>query len=137
VRSAALIITLAALVAAGWLVYETTNDEELGERAEAIAEDPEEFFGQRVTVTGEVESFYPGAFTLGDGTYGEELLVVPAEGVALPRVIRLRSARPDVRVTGTVERKGENVELVPGEAFEPLEGAPFVRATRIELVQGG
>ncbi len=133
-RFVAVVVTLAALVAAGWLVYALRSDEGLGGRAEAIAEEPEEFFGQRVTVTGEVESFYPGAFTIGDGTYGEELLVVPAAGVELPRAIRLRAARPDVRVTGVVERKGENVELVPGEEFEPLEGAPFVRATSIELV---
>jgi hypothetical protein len=133
-RLAVLIIALAALVAGGWLIVGAASDEELGERAEAIAEEPEESFGRSVTVTGEVESFYPGAFTIGDGSYGEELLVVPAGGVELPRVIRLRAARPEVRVTGTVERKDEDVELVPGGAFEPLEGAPFVRATRIELL---
>jgi hypothetical protein len=132
----ALAALVGVLVVAGiaWLAVELATDEDVGERAEAIAEDPEEFLGQRVTVTGEVDSFFPGAFTLGDSTWGDELLVVPAEGVELPRVIRLRAATPEVRVTGVVRRKDDEVELVGGEEFEPYEGDGIVRAERIEVL---
>ena len=133
-KIAALLIGIALVIGVGWVAVELANDEDVGDRAEAIAEEPEEFLGQRVTVTGEVESFFPGAFTLGDSTWGEELLIVPAEGVELPRVIRMRAARPDVEVTGIVRRKGDEVELIPGEEFEPYEGEGMIRATRIKLL---
>ena len=96
---------------------------------------PEERIGEQVTLTGEVASFYPGAFTLGDSTFGDELLVVPGRGTALPPVIRRRAGTPQVEVTGTVLRKGEGVELVPGEQFEPFDGQPYVRADRVTVLE--
>jgi hypothetical protein len=135
VRGLALVVGAVLLLGVGLGVVLLGGDEDAGDRAEAIAEDPGEFLGQRVTVTGEVESFFPGAFTLGDSTWGEELLVVPAEGVELPRVIRMREARPDVEVRGEVQRAGEGIELVGGEEFDPYEGEGVIRATRIEVVE--
>jgi len=131
----ALLIGLLVLAGAVWVGVELADDEDVGDRAEAVAEDPDEFLGQRVTVRGEVASFFPGAFTLGDSTWGDELLVVPAEGVELPRVISMRAERPDVEVTGVVRRKDDEVELVGGEEFEPYEGDGIVRATSIEVLE--
>jgi len=130
---AAALLTL--LLLGGVVIYQLVDDEDLGERAEEIAEEPEELLGERVTITGQVESFFPGAFTLGASTWGEELLVVPAEGVRLPRVIQMRAATPDVSVTGVVERKGDQVELVGGEEFEPYEGEGIVRASDIQVLE--
>lgn len=67
-----------------------------------------------------------------DLTWGEETLIVAAEDT-IPRAIRLREARPHVRVRGTVRIKDDRVEFIPGA--DPFEGQPYVDATRIEIVQ--
>ncbi len=131
-RPLLLVVGLLALVGVGLVVYELTVAEDLGDRAEAVVDDPEPFLGERVTIAGEVEKFYPDGFTLGETTWGDELLVVPAEGTSVPRVITLREARPRVEITGTVYRN-EGAEALPGPLFEVFEGKPYVRASRIEV----
>ena len=133
-RSRLLVVGLLALVVigAGLVVYELTAGEDLGDRAEAIIDDPERFLGERVTIAGEVEKFYPQGFTLGETTWGDELLIVPAEQTSVPRVITRRSARPRVDVTGTVHRN-EGAEALPGPLLEVFGGKPYVRASRIEV----
>ncbi|MDQ3851039.1 MAG: hypothetical protein M3296_10565 [Actinomycetota bacterium] len=81
---------------------------------------------------GEVESFFPRAFTLGDSTWGDELLIFAPPRVSIPRPIRLRQARPRVRVSGTVHIEDDRIDPVPGA--DPFEGEPYVEAMRIELV---
>ena len=127
-------IALAALVGVGIALL--AEDEDVGPQAERVVDDPAELMGEQVTVTGQVESFFPGAFTLGDSTFGEEVLVVPGQGVELPPVIRLRAGTPRVEIAGTVLRKEEGVELIPGEQFEPFDNQPYVRAERIDLLDG-
>lgn len=124
------------LVAAGigWLIYEFASSEDLGDRAEAIVDDPDRFVGEQVTIAGEVEKFYPGAFTLGETTWGDELLIVPEGEASLPRVITQRAGRPRVEIAGTVYRS-EGIYRVPGARFEAFRGKPYVRASGIEIVQ--
>jgi len=122
------------LAGVGWAAYSLAVDEDIGNRAEAILEDPEEFVGDTTTVTGTVESFFPEAFTVGDSTWGEEMLVA-TEGAEVPPVISRREGRPRVRVTGTIRIKDDSLELVGGEAGEPFEGEPYLQATRIDVVE--
>lgn len=65
------LVGLVVVVGAGWLLYEIASAEDLGARAEAIDKDPDHFVGERVTIAGEVEKFYPAAFTLGEATWGD------------------------------------------------------------------
>ena len=128
-----LLVVVLAIV--GVLVIAAANDG-LGDRAEAVLDEPEEFVGERVEVSGELSSYYAGAFTLGGGWLnGDELLVLVDELDDLPQPIRDRADDVDVRVVGVVGRKDESIELVPGEQFEPFDdGTPYVRASRVELV---
>lgn len=128
------LVTVLLLAATGWAVYSLAIDEDIGSRAEAILEDPDEFVGDTTTVTGTVESFFPGAFTLGDSTWGEEMLIA-TEGAEVPPVISQREGRPRVRVTGVIRIKDDSLELVGGEEGEPFEGDPYLRATRIDVVE--
>ncbi len=132
-KTAVVLIAIVLLAGLGWTIYDRLNDEDIGSTGEAIIQDPQRFVGDEVTVTGEVDSFFPGAFTIGDSTWGEEMLIVAGEDTTIPRTIRLRQAHPRVRVCGTVRIKDERVELVPGA--DPFEGQPYVKATRIEIVE--
>jgi hypothetical protein len=85
-----------------------------------------------VTVVGGVEKFYPDAFTLGETTWGDELLIVPADRTSVPRVITRRAVRPHVQVTGTVHLS-QGGDVLPGLRLKPFAGKPYVRATRIEV----
>ena len=131
-RIALLIVGVLALAGIAFVTYELTVAEDLGDRAEAILDEPERFVGERVTIAGEVEKFYPDAFTLGETTWGDELLIVPADGTSVPRVITRREARPHVQITGTVHRNQGGVAL-PGPRLEPFAGKPYVRATSIDV----
>ena len=131
-RIALLIAGVLALAAIAFVTYELTVAEDLGERAEAIVDDPERFVGERVTIAGEVEKFYPDAFTLGETTWGDELLIVPAGRTSVPRVITRRDARPHVQITGTVHRS-QGGDALAGARLEAFAGKPYVRATRIEV----
>lgn len=62
----AVVVGLVVLVSVGLVVYEFAHTEDLGDRAEAIVDEPERFVGERVTISGEVEKFYPDGFTLGE-----------------------------------------------------------------------
>lgn len=127
------LVGLVVVVGAGWLIYEIANAEDLGDRAEAIVEDPDRFIGEQVTIAGEVEKFYPEAFTLGETTWGDELLIVPEGDASVPRVIARRAARPRVEIVGTVHRS-EGIHRVPGPRFEAFRGKPYVQASGIEIV---
>lgn len=83
-------------------------------------------------MTGEVDSFFARAFTIGDSTWGDELPIVAADGASIPRSIRLRQARPHVRISGTVRIDDGRVDLVAGA--EPLRRRPYVEAGRIEVL---
>ena len=76
-----------------------------------------------MTIAGEVEEFYPGAFTLDETTWGAELLIVPAEGTSVPSLITPRAARPDVEIAGTV-RLSEAPTRCAGRALRPLTANP-------------
>lgn len=128
------LVGLVGLVGAGVLIYEFANSEDLGDRAEAIVDDPDRFVGEQVTIAGEVEKFYPGAFTLGEATWGDELLIVPAGDTSVPRVITQRAPHPHVEISGTVYRS-EGIYRVPGPRFEAFRGEPYVRASRIEITE--
>lgn len=126
------LVGLVVLIGVGVLIYEFANSEDLGDRAEPIVDDPDRFAGEQVTITGEVEKFYPRAFTLGETTWGDELLIVPAGDTSVPRVITQRAAHPHVEISGTMYRS-EGVYRVPGPRFEAFRGEPYVRASRIEV----
>lgn len=129
----ALVVALVAVVGVALVVYEFAHTDDLGDRAEAIVDDPERFVGERVTISGEVERFYPDAFTLGETTWGDELLIVPADRTRVPRVITLRAARPRVEITGTVHRN-DGADALPRPLVEPFAGKPYVRASRIDVI---
>ena len=136
-KSVAATILIVAVVGAV-LLATTVTSSGLGDRAEAVLDDPASFTGERVTVRGELSSYYPRAFTLGGGWLnGDELLVLVDELDRLPEAIRDRADDIDVRVTGVVGRKDDRIELVPGEQFEPFEdGVPYVRADQVEILEG-
>lgn len=127
------LVGLVVVVGVGWLIYEIANSEDLGDRAEAIVDDPDGFIGEQVRIAGEVEKFYPGAFTIGETTWGDALLIVPASDASLPRVITQRAAHPRVEISGTVYRS-EGIHRVPGPRFEAFRGKPYVQASGIEIV---
>lgn len=126
------VVGLVVVVGIGWLIYEIASSEDLGDRAEAIVDDPDRFVGEQVTIAGEVEKFYPGAFTIGETTWGDELLIVPAADASLPDVITRRAGRPHVEIAGTVHRS-EGIYRVPGPRFEAFRGKPYVQASGIEI----
>ncbi len=128
----AVVIGLVVVVGVGLVVYEFAHTEDLADGAEAIVDEPDRFVGERVTISGEVEKFYPDAFTLGETTWGDELLIVPADRTRVPRVITLRAAQPRVEITGTV-RRNDGADALPGTLAEAFQGKPYVRASRIEL----
>ncbi len=130
------VVLLVAVVAVG-VTLTGILDDGLGDRAESILEEPEEFVGERVEVEGELSSFYPGAFTLGGGFLNDdELLILVERDRPLPQALQDRRDDVRVRVTGVVGRKSEAVELVPGERFEPFDDdAPYVRADRVEVIE--
>lgn len=136
-KTAVVFVVLLTLAAAAVAVAAIADDG-LGDRAEAVLEDPQSLVGQRVTVRGELSSYFPNALTLGGGWLNnEELLVVVDDFDQLPEPVRERRDDIDVRVTGVVGIKDDSLELVPGRQFEPFEdGAPFVRAQRIEVLEG-
>ncbi len=126
------LVGLVVLVGIAWLIYEIASSEDLGDRAEAIVDDPDRFVGEQVTIAGEVEKFYPGAFTIGETTWGDDLLIVPASDASLPRAITQRAGRPRVEIAGTVYRS-EGIYRVPGPRFDAFRGKPYVQASGIEI----
>lgn len=131
-------LVLVVGVASAAVLATVVASDGLDDRATAVLDDPAAFTGERVTVRGELSSYYPEAFTLGGGWLnGDELLVLVDELKALPQPIRDRANGIEVRVTGVVGRKDDSVELVPGERFEPFEdGVPYIRADRVEILAG-
>ena len=54
----------------------------LGVTVDDVVDDPEQYEGQTVTVSGEIDEAYGGtAFTIGGGAFGEDLLVIAPPGV--------------------------------------------------------
>lgn len=111
-----------------------------GVTIEELADDPSEFYGEAVTVSGEViEAVEPGAFRIeGDD---EELLVVGVQ--QLPRItegaVKEVNEGDRVRVTGQVrEFKIEEVQQevdrgIDDEYFGDFEGDPALLATSVEV----
>lgn len=132
-RTVLALVGLVVLVGIAWLIYDIASSEDLGDRAEAIVDDPDRFVGEQVTIAGEVEKFYPGAFTIGETTWDDELLIVPASDASLPRVITQHAGHPRVEIAGTVYRS-EGIYRVPGPRFEAFRGKPYVQASGIETV---
>lgn len=132
-KTIAIIAALAA-VAVVVVVAVIFADDGLDDRAEAVLEEPEEFYGERVEVEGNLSSFYDGAFTLGGGLFNQDELLVVHDGVDdLPAPVRNRRDDAEVRVVGVVERNRQGLELIPGERFEPFEDGPYVRAQQVSL----
>lgn len=108
---------------------------------EELTDDPSEFYGESVTVSGEVvEAVEPGAFRIeGDD---EELLVVGVQ--QLPRIaegdVKEVNEGDRVRVTGQVrEFKIEEVQQdvdrgIDDEYFGDFEGDPAVLASSVEVM---
>ena len=127
------IVGVLVIGAIGWGGYALFVRDDLGETAEAVLEEPDRFIGSRVTVRGDVESFLPPGFTIGDSTFGDELLVVPADGTELPREIRLRAGTPRIEATGTVRIIDDSFDAGLGEAADPYRGQPVVVASRVAV----
>jgi hypothetical protein len=119
-----------------WAVWTSLDEDSAGPEAgvtlNAVTEEPERFFGQTVTISGEVEEDFARAFVIGGGAAGEELLVVPADGVQASNV----SEDDVLQVTGTVERHApediptlDDEELTTGEDYD--DGEAILRATQI------
>ena len=126
---------VAVLVIAGiaWGAYALFVRDDLGESAEAVLEEPDRFVGRQVTVRGEVESFLARGFTIGDSTFGDELLVIPADGTELPRTLRLKTGTPRIEATGTVRIMDDSFDAGLGEWADPYRGEPVVIASRIDV----
>lgn len=127
------IVAVLVIAAIAWGGYALFARDDLGDTAEAVLEEPDRFVGSRVTVRGDVESFLPDGFTIGDSTFGDELLVVPADGTELPRAIRLRTGTPRIEATGTVRMVDDSFDAGLGEAADPYRGEPVVIASRIAV----
>ncbi len=100
-----------------------------------VEQDPEAFFGQTVTVSGEDNDIYgPNAFTIGgEGFAGALLIIVPADAeIQGVNVLDVQEWDNDdiVQVTGTVREyiiaEIENefgIDLVPEIEYEEMEPA--------------
>ncbi len=106
---------------------------------ENLAQQPECFVGQHVTVSGEVtEVFDPRSFRLGGQDFAEEvLLVVSANNANV-------STGQVVRVTGTVREEfavadfEENIEAdLDDEALAPAVGEHYIVADKVQPLPGG
>jgi hypothetical protein len=136
-----ILATIVAAIIVGiivWVVWTSLDEDSAGPEAgvtlNAITEEPERFFGQTVTISGVAEEDFARAFVIGGGAAGEELLVLPADGVQAPNV----SEDDVLQVTGTVERytpedvpalNDEELTGWTGEDYD--DGEAILRATQI------
>ncbi|GIK76727.1 MAG: hypothetical protein EDQ89_03685 [Acidobacteria bacterium] len=140
-----------ALIVAGvvvWIVLAATEESpgpEEGATVGTILDEPEEYLGETVTISGEVAdaSQVPGAFTIGTLDREGAIVVLPTDQVDLDRA-EITESDP-IQVTGTVERvtgdiedEGEFVfedddpdedEYI--ELFDEFEGLPAIAATDV------
>jgi hypothetical protein len=131
------LVAAAALVAVfGLLDDEDSAGPERGATVRAIASEPSDYFGEVVTVSGQVQNAVEGGFVLGQETDARLLVVYDREvdvgGLA---------ADEAVRVTGVVQQvdRGVDAELIPPGALGVLpefEGEPMVIASRVRLLPG-
>ncbi len=140
---------LVVVVVAGIVLFQLFNEEpsagpEVAAEISDITDDPYEYYGSTVTVSGEVgEIIDPRAFTIGtqDELVGGNLLVVGAQ--ELPQIIEGDaneiSAQDVAQVTGPVrefditeieEEIGANLEP---RLFSEFEGGPVVVADKVDL----
>ena len=127
------IVGLAVLGVGAWIVTFTLSDPEstgrLGARISAIASDPEQFYGERVAVTGNVgERFGSNALTIG----ADQLLVVragelPSDVAAGDLVLVLGEVR---RLT-SAEASDEFGAALGAELLRGLEERPAIFADDI------
>ena len=112
-----------------------------GARIQEIANNPEEFYGERVTVTGRVtEAVEPNTFRVGSG--GEQLLVVGAQQLSrIAKGERKEVNEGDyVRATGEVrqfnlEEVQQDVDYgIDDEYFGDYEGDPAVLAYSVKVI---
>jgi hypothetical protein len=131
-QGVALVAAMLGFVAVAVIVRHGPDNSGLGDRAEAIVDHPERFVGERVTIAGRVATFYRDAFTIGEGTTGAMLLIVPRDGTDIPRVLARHTGHPQVEIVGTVHRD-EGATALHAPRLKAFAGRPYVRASRIAL----
>jgi hypothetical protein len=145
IRAAIAAVAVAVIVV--FLVI-VTGDQSAGpERGVTLADvldDPEEYLGRTVTVSGEVDRLVIGAraFTIGDRlatTDEDDLLVIPrqsaragAEAVDVASVVRVEGVVR--RFTTPVEDDDLLFDDEEDDALDEFEGEPAIVVTDIELV---
>jgi hypothetical protein len=131
-----LLAAVVVIVAAFALLDQDSAGPETGVTIEDVADEPERYVGQTVTVSGEVDEVVaPNAFTIGDDD--ELLVVIPRLGPAA-NPAALEEDDAVVRITGQVA----SLELPTFEEladadlddalFEGLEGEPVLIARSVE-----
>ncbi len=148
VRVAVSAVAIAVTVV--FLVVVSGGNESAGpERGETtlreLLENPDDYVGETVTVSGEVNrpDVATGAFTIGDRVAAQEneLFVLPTEASGFDR--HEVAASSVVRVAGTVARiepaLDEDDDLIhddtEDDAFDEFEGELAVKATRVEVLE--
>ncbi len=98
----------------------------IGVSPAAIHDDPAAYYGSRVTVSGEVDDVYsPGTFTIGGDEFGEEILVLSMDSVA---VATGRSGERPVRRTDIVQVSGVVLPLAEIDTTDHYGFDPAVLA---------
>jgi hypothetical protein len=143
-----IVLGIAALAILAWILIQLFNAEPSGGPEEGvgisdITENPQEYYGQDVNVSGEVgELIGPNAFTIGtqDAAAGGTLLVVGAK--QLPNVIEggeelasddVVQARGTVREFNVTEIEDEIGYGLDDGLFEEFEGEPAIVANAVDM----
>jgi hypothetical protein len=106
---------------------------ERGVTLSQVADEPEDYLGQTVTISGEVEERWARAFTIGGGALGEEVLVLPKAGVTVPPVTTDDRADDVLQVTGTVRVVDDDNRAALGDEFDAWDGEPAIIATSVKM----
>lgn len=120
---------------------------DLGISANDVIEEPDQYIGQVVTVSGTVEEIVgPRSFTINAGDLpGESLLVVGTEAIDIPAGVDRDETESDntvVQVTGTVYTFDDNMLDDTGDvygfmyeedAFNPYIGEPVILVDDVEF----
>ena len=137
---------VAALVA--WLVADDSAGPDVGVTVQDVADAPEDYYGELVTVSGEVTDTVPAiapttapsdpgtlAFSLGGDTVGEQVLVTSADASPFTVI----TGDSVVQVTGRVreftrDRFGDifGLDFFADPFFDEFEGRPVIVAQTVD-----
>ncbi len=129
----------------GFAVGCASEGPNVGVTVDDVTGNASEYMGQNVTVSGEVDEVYPGAFTIGGEGFGDELLVIVPSTAQTPggRTGPMAYQEDDiVQVDGTVRayviaeiERDFGLDLGAGAEIDYEEEAPALIASAVRVTQ--